>query len=244
MLELTSSHFSKRGTYQLISWLQISTYRSTSWLQMAWYQINNKSTEPYTQLPHDVIITSLWRYYYVMCPLGCDPQQAASWENPFPWVWNNDNLTHLHLVPHIYASVNRVSISSDNGLSPIRRHTLSKPTLVYCQLDPWGLKKWNSKKKSNVSFKTMRLKMSFSIWRPFFPGRTWVDGSNSTRNREISQALDTSSDLFCQCKICHAVRQQCCPGACQILELHGRFRPESHSFERSWRPKITTFDRL
>ena len=28
-------------------------------------------------------------------------------------------LTHLPLVPHIYASMNRVSIGSDDGLSPI-----------------------------------------------------------------------------------------------------------------------------
>ena len=30
-------------------------------------------------------------------------------------------LTRLPLMPHIYASVNRVSIGSDNGLPPIRR---------------------------------------------------------------------------------------------------------------------------
>ena len=35
-------------------------------------------------------------------------------------------LTLLPLVPHIYASVNRVRIGSDNGLSPIRRQTIIK----------------------------------------------------------------------------------------------------------------------
>ena len=34
------------------------------------------------------------------------------------------HLTHLPLVPHIYASVNRVSIGSDNGLSPIRHQAI------------------------------------------------------------------------------------------------------------------------
>ena len=33
-------------------------------------------------------------------------------------------ITHLPLVPYIYASVNRVSIGSDNGLSPSRRQAI------------------------------------------------------------------------------------------------------------------------
>ena len=36
----------------------------------------------------------------------------------------------------IFTSVNRVSIGSDNDLSPIRRQPLSKPMLGNCQLDP------------------------------------------------------------------------------------------------------------
>ena len=34
------------------------------------------------------------------------------------------NYSHLPLVPHIYASMNRVSIGSDNGLSPKRRKAI------------------------------------------------------------------------------------------------------------------------
>ena len=45
---------------------------------------------------------------------------------------------HKELVHHayiyIYASVNRVSIGSDNGLFGAK--PLSKPRLGYCQLDP------------------------------------------------------------------------------------------------------------
>ena len=56
-------------------------------------------------------------------------------------------LTHLPQVPHIYASVNWVSIGSGNGLAP-------EPMLPYCQLDPWEQLQWNSNrnmKKNNSS---------------------------------------------------------------------------------------------
>ena len=35
----------------------------------------------------------------------------------------------------VYASVNQVSIGSDDGLSPIRARPLSGPVLGYCQLE-------------------------------------------------------------------------------------------------------------
>ena len=38
-------------------------------------------------------------------------------------------LTHLTLVPHIYTSVNRISVGSDNGLSPVRRQAIVNWTL-------------------------------------------------------------------------------------------------------------------
>ena len=47
-----------------------------------------------------------------------------------------DELTHLPLVPCIYVSSNRVSVGSDNSLSPIRTKPLSEAVLGYCQLDP------------------------------------------------------------------------------------------------------------
>ena len=43
-------------------------------------------------------------------------------------------LTHLLQVMHL--CINWVSIGSDNGLSPIRRHAISQPVLGYCQWDP------------------------------------------------------------------------------------------------------------
>ena len=43
--------------------------------------------------------------------------------SPIEWV-TDSTLIHLSLVPHIYASVNQVSIGSDDGLSPIWRQAI------------------------------------------------------------------------------------------------------------------------
>ena len=39
--------------------------------------------------------------------------------------------------PSAYASMNRVSIGSDNGLSPIRHQAINKPMLGCCEYDAW-----------------------------------------------------------------------------------------------------------
>ena len=76
--------------------------------------------------------------------------------------------THLPLVPHIYASVNQISIGSDNGLSPIRSHAiiwtidslLSIGLLWIHFSDIWI-------KIVSILFKKMQLKMSSAKLRPF-----------------------------------------------------------------------------
>ena len=70
-------------------------------------------------------------------------------------------------------SVNRVSIGSDNGLSPFRRN-LNQCWVItgYYQFDP-GLGTTFSEllvKNRTFSFKKMRLKMLSAKWRPFCPG--------------------------------------------------------------------------
>ena len=65
------------------------------------------------------------------------------------------NLNSLPVVPHIcviYTSVNRVSIGSGNGLSPVRQQAskpLPEPMLAYCQLNKlqWNL---NQNKKNFI----------------------------------------------------------------------------------------------
>ena len=64
----------------------------------------------------------------------------------------------------IYASVNKVIIDSNNGLSP-----LSEPMLTYSQLDPWeqSLEKIWIKVKKNP-FKKIHVKISSAKWRALY----------------------------------------------------------------------------
>ena len=47
-------------------------------------------------------------------------------------------LTHFPLLPHIYASVNWVSIGSDNGLSPSRRQAITWTNADLLSIGPLG----------------------------------------------------------------------------------------------------------
>ena len=52
-------------------------------------------------------------------------QSKSSQNNTVPpQYWDALVLTHLPLVPHTYASVGRINIGSDNGLSPIGRKAI------------------------------------------------------------------------------------------------------------------------
>ena len=72
---------------------------------------------------------------------------------------------------YIYASVNRVSIGSDNSLSPIRREAI---ILTNAGSLSTGTLKTNVSeiliKVQNFSFTKMHLKISSAKWRPFCPG--------------------------------------------------------------------------
>ena len=75
------------------------------------------------------------------------------------------------IVPHIYASLNRVSIGSDNGLSPIRRQAITWTNAGFLLN---GLLRTNISEILiwilSFSSKKMRLKVSSAKRRPFFLG--------------------------------------------------------------------------
>ena len=71
----------------------------------------------------------------------------------------------------IYTLVNRVSIGSDNGLSPIRHQAI---ILTNAGISPIGPPGTNPSKISikiqNFSLTKMHMKTSSAKWRPFCPG--------------------------------------------------------------------------
>ena len=75
------------------------------------------------------------------------------------------------LVPHIYASVNWVSIGSDISLSPVRHQAIAWTNADLLSI---GTLRTNFSeiriKIQNVSFMKMHSKMSSAKWRPLCPG--------------------------------------------------------------------------
>ena len=83
----------------------------------------------------------------------------------------NKTLTHLPLVPHIYASVNWVSCGSDNGLSPIQRQAIIETNAGLLSIGPL----WTNFSEiviniQSFSFTKMHLKISSAKWRSFCAG--------------------------------------------------------------------------
>ena len=75
---------------------------------------------------------------------------------------------HLPLVPHI--CVNRVSIGSDNGLSPIRRQAILWTNTRILLVEPFWTKFSEILIEIHIfPFKKMHLKISSATWRPFCP---------------------------------------------------------------------------
>ena len=71
----------------------------------------------------------------------------------------------------IYASVNGVSIGSGNGLSPVRRQTITWTNADVLSI--WPLRTNFSEiwiEMHNLSFTKMHLKVSSAKWRPFYSG--------------------------------------------------------------------------
>ena len=76
----------------------------------------------------------------------------------------HNELTHLHLV---YASVNQVSIGTDNGLSP--SHYLNQCCVIFNWIHRKQLQ-WNFNQNTKFSFTKMHPKTSSGKWRPFCAG--------------------------------------------------------------------------
>ena len=111
-----------------------------------------------------------------------------------------------HLVPHIcriYASVNRVSIGSDNGLSPIRRQAIIWTNAGLLLIGLLGTN-FNEIliKLQNFSFTRLHLKISSAKWWPFYPEREelthkalWYMYSHNKTN--ISKAVCIFYNICC-----------------------------------------------
>ena len=86
---------------------------------------------------------------------------------------HGDELTPPPLTQcRIYASVNRVYIDSDNGLSPIRRQAIFSTNAGLLSIRPLGTNFSEILIKiQNFSFTKMHLKITSAKWRPFCPGR-------------------------------------------------------------------------
>ena len=81
------------------------------------------------------------------------------------------SMTRVNSSPPSAASVNQVSIGSDNGLSPIWHQAIIWTNAGLLWIGPIGTnfsKIWN--KIHNFSFTKMHLKMSSVKWWPFSPG--------------------------------------------------------------------------
>ena len=93
--------------------------------------------------------------------MGCDSEDTS-----------HTCLTHLPQYRiHVYASVNRVGIGSDNGLSSIRRHAIIQTNAGLLSIEPLRTNFgaiWI--KIQNFSFKAMHMKISSAKWRLFCPG--------------------------------------------------------------------------
>ena len=90
----------------------------------------------------------------------------------------------------MYASVNRFSIGSDNGLSPIRRQAIILPNAGLLPMGPLGKVKWDfflSKHKIWHARK-MHLITSSAKWRPFCPGRDELTRKSRSVDTNIKMA--------------------------------------------------------
>ena len=71
----------------------------------------------------------------------------------------------------VYASVNQVSIGSDNGLSPVWRQAIILTNAGLLSIEPLGTNfSYISLKIQYFSFMKMHLKLLSAIWWPFCPG--------------------------------------------------------------------------
>ena len=88
-----------------------------------------------------------------------------------------------------YASVNRVSIDSDNGLSPIRRQVIIWTNAGLLSFGSLGTNCSEIVIKiRNFSFMKMHLKISSAKWRPFCPGGDVLTKTSLSRHQHKTRA--------------------------------------------------------
>ena len=102
----------------------------------------------------------------------------------------------------MYASLNRVSIGSDNGLSPIRRQAIILTNAGLLSIGPLGINFSEiSIKIRSFSFMKMHLKLSSAKRRPFCPGGDGLIHVYTT-TRSMCHGFSGATGL---------IALQCCP---------------------------------
>ena len=92
------------------------------------------------------------------------------------WLWYIYCLTNLPLVLHICVGL-RVSISSGNGLSPVRCQAITWTNADLLSIGPLGTNFSEIQIEiENISFMKMHVKMSSSKWRTFCYGEDELNG--------------------------------------------------------------------
>ena len=110
---------------------------------------------------------------FIYNALGWIPQGLTDGKSTLvqAMAWCRQALTHLPLMPHIYATTNRVSIGWDNGLSPIRRPAITWTNAGLLSIGILGTHFGEIKIASHIFlFKKMHFNISSAKWRPFCPG--------------------------------------------------------------------------
>ena len=110
-------------------------------------------------------------------------------------------LTHLPLVPHIYASVNWVRIGSDNGLSPVRRQAITWTNADLLSFGPWGTNFSGIRIEIHFSFMKTHLKMSSFKMAAILSRSQWVNVMRSVQN------IGICCQCLWQCIKCQGHRQ-------------------------------------
>ena len=89
------------------------------------------------------------------------------------------DLISSYCAAYIYASVNRVSVVSDSGLSPIRRQAINLTNSELLQIGPLGTKLCKLLIGTQTfPFKKIHLKTSSVKWRPFCLGPNVLRDNN------------------------------------------------------------------
>ena len=154
--------------------------------------------------PFDDVIMDIW-LVFLLGEMdnnnGLSPKDCIIFRWPYGWfVENIPCEITLHLPPwcRIYASVNRLSSGSDNGLSPIRRQAIIYTNAGLLLTRPLATN-FNETliKIPNLSLTKLHLKRSSGKWRPFCPGRDELSECHVTPWMQLWQAKIGWSNCWC-----------------------------------------------